>query len=331
MRLKLLFITSDLSLLADPDSKMLTKVKEALLKTGSVEEVFSPDTADALIIQEKESYKDFRYIKSLQKDAFINEFASKVYTINRDDCATGLLRGLYTSLPKARFDPAIHASVPYMEYPNKLIFSQNLVDEPPFFLASWRGNTKSNKIRSELIKSLKSNPELQIEATDSWLNHQKEEKERYIQLIRHAKFSLCPAGWAPVSFRIYESMALGRCPVIIADEFVPPPGPNWNEFALFYPQNKTDQLYSFLKEHEGSYSRLGQAAYQYWKEYFSPDVVAGYLANSLLKLLFTAPETTRQHEIKRWNSFQVHWTNHWTLPQRIHLKVNKVFKMALPF
>ena len=136
-----------------------------------------------------------------------------------------------------------------------------------------------------------------------------------------AKFSLCPAGWAPSSFRIYESMALGRCPVIIADDFTPPEGPNWNDFALFFPQKKLRDLHPFLKEHESIANEMGNKAREAWENHFSAEILPDYYADSLMKLIRASAGGTHEAEIKRWNSLRFKWSNKWTFPQRITNKI----------
>jgi hypothetical protein len=283
-------------------------------------EALNPDAADAIIIQEANSFKNFRYIKQLLCDPFVSRYTEKIFTINTDDCATGLLKGLYTSIPKQRFHPSIHVSVPYMEYPNELVFCkhQNL---KPQYLASWRGNLKSNPIRKKMIQLFHSNPNFNFETTNSWLNHNQDEKKRYVDIILNSKFSLCPAGWTFVSFRIFESMALARCPVIIADNFLPPKGPDWKEFALFFPENNLRDLYHFLMKHDSLYKQLGEKAYNAWQDFFSPAVLRKYYATSLLSLIRSTPKTSKEAEIKRWKSLNVFWNNKWTVPQRV---VNKI-------
>jgi hypothetical protein len=163
-----------------------------------------------------------------------------------------------------------------------------------------------------------------VEFSDSWLNHPVEEKSNYISLMLDAKFSLCPAGWAPSSFRIYESMALGRCPVIIADDFTPPKGPNWHDFALFYPQNKLKDLHPFLKEHEPIAKEMGSKAKEAFENYFSAEMLPYYYADALIKLINNSRGASNDAEIKRWNSLQFNWSNGWTLPQRITNKIQQL-------
>ena len=322
--MKIFFADRESSTLAADKTHTLLRTKDSMLKFPGIEEVHTPEESNAIILQEENSYKNFRYIEDLLRDQLISKYAHKVFTINDDDCATGLLKGVYTSLPSFRFRQGIHVAVPYMQFPNELVFSKNN-DREPEHLASWRGNTKSNRLRLKLIDNLKEKTGVIIEKTDSWLNHDLAEKEKYVQLIQNSQFSLCPAGWAPVSFRIYESMALARCPVILADSFVPPTGPKWKDFALFYPEKKVDKLHAFLRENESNSSQLGLNAYENWKQHFSPEVIGDYYAQGLLSLINASKPATNDREFKRWKSLQMHWKNEWTVPQRIINKAKQLF------
>ncbi|QIL75602.1 exostosin family protein [Hymenobacter sp. HDW8] len=302
-------------------------MKPLLLCFPDVEEVKSPTDADILLIQENNSFKNFNYITSILEDPLLCNCYHKVYTINTDDCATGLFRGLYTSLPKSRFNSNLYAAVPYLKYPNELVFLNNKQEIEPNYLASWRGNTKSNSVRSKLFRALSSIPSIHLEKTDSWLNHSFEEKQTYVELIQQAKFSLCPAGWAPVSFRIYESMALGKCPVIIADNFVPPKGPNWSDFALFFPEKHIANLYSFLLQHEESHQILGSKAQEEWNRFFSPEKINEFYTQSLHSLLVLNSASSQEAELKRWRSFNFYWSNNWTVPQRVFNKIRKLTRI----
>ncbi len=326
--MNLFFIDRKISALADKNSNVLKTVKAEILACSNGREVFDPELADAIIIQENDSFKNFNYIIDLQEDQIISAYPQKVFTINTDDSATGLLRGIYTCLPKSRINDDFYRSVPYMEFPNELVCATGFKEFTSGYLASWRGNTKSNFIRPKMVELFNPENRCEMEHTDSWMDHDRDEKEKYISLMQNSKFSLCPAGWAPATYRIYESMALGRCPVIIADSFVLPAGPNWNEFALFYPQSKIDHLLSFLHQHEHLAGKYGRNAYKAWKKYFSPDNIKTYYAESLISLIKATPKVSKADEIARWNSMELFWSNRWTLPQRV---INKIKQQRKAF
>jgi hypothetical protein len=237
------------------------------------------------------------------------------------------LRGLYTSLAAPRFDGRIHRAVPFPAVLNERVLERrDEVHEDRPFLASWRGNTRSNPMRRRLVDRFGGNPRFRIEATDSWFNHGSHEKDAYVDLLLSSKFSLCPAGWAAVSFRIYESMALGIAPVILADDFVPPAGPDWKAFALDLKERRLGELETFLLKNENGFRERGRRAKVEWERYFSPKAVHGYYADSLLDCIRSAPRGSREAEIKRWTSFKMRWTNRWTLPQRVANKLAKLRK-----
>ena len=321
--MKVFFVDASCSGIADPESRILFRLRSEILLYEDVIEVGDPSAADVLLVQEKISYKDFRYVDKLVNDAVVFRYLEKLYTINGDDCATGLLRGLYTSLPRSRFDPSRHSIVPFMEYPNEAIFSAQPQHKVPEYLGGWRGNTKSNALRRRLIDALGSDPRFCFETTDSWMNHRQHEKMAYVALIQNSRFSLCPAGWAPVSFRIYESMALGRCPVILADQYVAPLGPDWSAFAVFYPTRKIADLGEYLYQRREEYAALGEKAFMAWEKYFSRSAIIPYFIGSLRRLIQRSGRISRSAELKRWRSLEFHWRNRWTLPQRVLNKMSR--------
>jgi hypothetical protein len=320
---KIHFLSHSQTPLSSPETSLLESVKAEILRRPDFVEVFRVEEADAIVLQEATSFKEWRYIAQLQSDSIVGKFPHKIYTINTDDSATGLLRGIYTSLPAHRFDPRLHRTVPYAASPVDTFYSRGQqADRAPKLLGSWRGNPKSNRLRRRLLKTLAEHPRFQIENTESWFDHPAAEKERYVDLLLSAKFSLCPAGWAGVTFRIYESMALGVCPVILADSFVPPQGPDWPSFSLRVPENKIGQLESILTQNENRHAEMGRRAREAWEQYFSPATVFGFYADALIACL--REPRSREAELKRWHSFRMHWNNRWTFPQRLQIKLKKL-------
>ncbi|RYY68911.1 MAG: hypothetical protein EOO13_11015 [Chitinophagaceae bacterium] len=323
--MKLFFADFQSSPLLHPESIELNIVRETILKKSLAEIVNNAQEADAIIIQENNEYKDCRYVDSLLADRFISTNLEKIYTVSVDDSATGVFRGLYASIPKKRFNKRFHRAVPYIRFANEYVFA-NQQEEEAEYLAGWFGNIKSNPIRKQLVEKWESDPAFAVKHTQSWYNHRDEEKKAYVALVLGSKFSLCPAGWAPPSPRIFESMALGRCPVIISDDFVKPQGPQWDEFALFYPESCVTKIDVFLRKHESQYQELGQKAKENWDRFFAGDLLKQYYASSLIELITSTPKADKAQEIKRWRSLSTYWTNNWTIPQRVSIKINNILK-----
>jgi hypothetical protein len=96
---------------------------------------------------------------------------------------------------------------------------------------------------------------------------------RYVETARRSKYVLCPRGLAPSSIRLFETMCLGRVPVILADEWVPPEGPRWKTFSIQVPECNARDVPRILEERESAALKMGLLAHEEWEKYFSPDIV----------------------------------------------------------
>lgn len=325
--MKLCFLTPSDTPLASSDAQLLDALRIEMLQRPGVVEVKDVEAADALILHEPWAFREWRYVDRMVADPVLGRFAYKVFTVNTDDAAAGLLRGVYTCLRRSRFDPALHAAVPFLDQPNAEVAAMAGTPRPPArLLATWRGNTKSNrKLRQGLIDQYGSSPDFQVESTDSWLNHDPEEQRHYVELLRSGRFSLCPGGWAPASMRIFESMALGVAPVLIADEFVEPKGPDWSTVALRVPEAELSSLQARLASHADDYLAIGERAARAWQAHFRYDSLMRYYADALFSLIEGNTKSgAMEAEIARWRSPHMARLNGWTLPQRIANKLRRM-------
>jgi len=325
--MKLWFVSPDESPLASRDPSLINAIRNEMLQHLDVGRAKSPNEADAIILHESFSFKEWRYVSKLLADPVTGPYPHKAYTVNTDDIATGLLAGLYTSIPRNRFQAQCHRAVPYFWYPNEWVLKPPCTGtRKPRFLATWRGNVGSNpKLRQALFEQCQGSSTMLAEATETgWNLHGEQEKRRYVDVLREGRFSLCPAGWAPVSWRIYESMALGVSPVIIADSFVPPDGPDWDRFAIRVPENSLHELETVLSEHSSAFDKMGMLALDAWREFFEPDKVIRYYGKSLLDCIRSRSGfCSRESELCRWRSLRMRWSNRWTFLQRLQTWVSQ--------
>ena len=99
------------------------------------------------------------------------------------------------------------------------------------------------------------------------------QKRRYAEVIQNSKFVLCPVGSGPSSFRLFETMAAGRVPVIISDEWVPPLGPTWADFSITVPERKVRGIAEIVASQEHRFPDMSNAARAAWEEWFAPNVL----------------------------------------------------------
>jgi Exostosin family len=316
--------------LADPNPSLINAFRERLLSREQFVESAEPETADRLVVNERVFFKEWRYIKRLMSDPLIGRFPHKTFTISRDDSATGLLPGLYAALQSNRFSEAIHRAVPYPELTNpEIAKAAPQTGTGKKYLASWRGNTISNvRLRKGLIRQFGGNPRFCLETSENWFNHSEDEHRRYVELVQNSQFSLCPAGWAATTFRIFDSMALGVCPVILADLWQRPKGPQWEKFCIFVRERDFRQLETIVDGHVNEAAERGRRAYAAWQEFFAGAKMLDYYADSFSSLVAAIPASTPEREFRRWKSHAMYRSNGWTIPQRLARRAKRL--MGIP-
>jgi len=312
--------------LANPDVALIESLRSEMLQRTGILEARSIADADALVIHEPWAFREWRYIARLMADPVIGRRPHVAYTVNSDDAATGLLRGAYTCLSRDRFDPGLHAAIPFFAQPNEQVLpNAGLRTEAAPLLATWRGNPKSQRrLRGRLLDLYTDSSIFQVESTESWWNHDAQEKLHYIRLLRAGKFALCPAGWGAASMRIFESMALGVAPVIIADEFVEPAGPDWSAFSIRVREADVDMLEPILERFADRHEEMGALAHRAWLEHFHPSRLTAYLADALLRCMRANTQSSPAAEFRRWRSHRMYRANGWTLHQRLSRRIKRV-------
>lgn len=119
--------------------------------------------------------------------------------------------------------------------------------------------------------------------------------DRYSTSLQRSLFVVCPRGVSPSSFRIYEAMRAGRCPVIVSDDWIAPPGIDWSTCSVRIPEADVDQLPRLLRELEPQGRALGATARDVWQAKLSP---AG-LVHTIIEGCFALHEDiTRRDRIR---------------------------------
>ena len=96
--------------------------------------------------------------------------------------------------------------------------------------------------------------------------------KEYAKAILDSQFVLCPAGWGPATYRLFETMEMGRVPVILSDEWVPPPGPRWDEFSIRVPENRAGEISAILSNYSDRHEIMGRLARSSWEQWFAKPV-----------------------------------------------------------
>jgi hypothetical protein len=115
--------------------------------------------------------------------------------------------------------------------------------------------------------------------------------------------------------------------VIIADEYVAPLGPDWDSFSIQVPEASLPDIQPILEKRLNVCFEKGEAAQKAWEEYFCPEKLTAYFADSLLSCISeNCGKSTLEEEVESWKSFETYWANGWTIPQRLMNRMNRLLK-----
>ena len=255
--------------IAARDPAFIESLAWAAVRMRDIRVALRPESADIVLIDERYQYRTWHYADELAQSEFVRRHADRICVINHDDHARPFLPGLYTSLEKSRPTFVPTSAVPYKR-DLWLIPAPAPIEIPPTKLFAFRGTFHTHPIRKRMCSALRQSREGTCEELrKSFHSHDEPDQERYIADIRDAHFSLCPRGLSPTTYRLYESMQLGRSPVIISNDWTPPPGPSWDECAVFVKEEEVKRIGSRLYAEVGAATERGRAAAEAWKEFFS--------------------------------------------------------------
>jgi len=287
----------------------------------------SPAEAALIVFLEGNYFKTQKYLTTLYSNSLLHDHPEKCFTINYDDEAAGFLPGLYTSLPRAKYDPLRHRTWGYVFRPSAdLVARRSEWTAPPSLLFSFRGSPASHSIRRHLLTTdFKTSFPFRLTPVNRWFNHTPDERISYIDEILESHFVLCPRGIAPTSIRLFEVMALGRCPVIISDDWVPIEGIDWASCSIRIPESDLRVIPERLKSRLDEAKSLGASALKVWETFFSPSKVIEESIKKILDVAITRPSGYDERVFQRqWNSRKFFHLNGWTIEQRVIRKLHRL-------
>ena len=144
--------------------------------------------------------------------------------------------------------------------------------------------------------------------------NREEAHTQFWNLARRSKFALCPRGAGTSSIRLFEMLEAGIAPIILADDWLRPWGPKWEDFALFVPESKAGSLYKIAKDHETEHLQRGRLARKAWEQFFSPENYWGFILESIHQI--QRHQTISESTCLKLLPLMVAWE--WFRQRRIH-------------
>src|ERR1700733_5035614 len=283
-----------LSSCAGPDSKSIYCSElgrlAGLCTTEIITLVLTPEEADIILIVD---IKEAHLNANLRKNKVWQSWPEKSFAYYEGPGPTRFLHGFYSSARKSwsgsgRFQACAYPLFRLL-YPNPCPPPSDLAAVPKDLLFSFAGRA-SHRVRKQLFSMVFHCDEVVIENTSAYdhfrggeVNREKD-RIRFWNLAKRSKYVLCPRGSGTSSIRLFEMLETGIAPIIIADDWLPPWGPKWEDFALFVPESEVGSLYEIVKGHEAEYLQRGRLARKAWEQFFSPERYWSFILESLRQI-----------------------------------------------
>lgn len=249
------------------------------VKTHTIAE--DAESADVILFVDLHQFPFDWQLEQLRHHPIATRYEHKIMVYDERDRPFCVFPGLYVSMAKRFFDPSRQRASSYYHLKNELMMPSS---EEPDLLFSFQG-ANSHPVR-QLIFGL-SHPRAIIENTSnvnffdfSDYSHTEEyqkqvraQKQHFQEVVSRSKFVLCPRGAGTSSFRLYETLAAGRVPVIISDQWMPPHGPDWEACSIRVPESELNSLPSVLEAYEERWEHMAKKAKQVFEDWFAPDVL----------------------------------------------------------
>jgi hypothetical protein len=253
--------------------------------------VDDPAEADIILFPDLHLHRDFE-LRGLRKHFLWKEYAHKILVYDERDIPTLTMKGLFVSLPKRNLDIKKHRACAY--YTIKAPEAEILAQKPDLLFGFVGSN--SHPIREQVFKL--NHPRAIVEEAKNFVffdsSVQGGQRQKFADIMSRAKFSLCPRGHGASSIRLFETMASGRVPVIISDDWTPLEEIANANCAIIVPEKDIAQIPQLLEAAEPDFENMSRSAKEVFDKFFSREVHFHNLIEKCVSLVTensTEPET----------------------------------------
>ncbi|WP_217633634.1 exostosin domain-containing protein [Thiocapsa roseopersicina] len=225
----------------------------------------SPEDAEIILFVDS-ARPDMRDIRG---SSVFRRFRDKSFVLHCGDRVMPFVPGLFTSAERATHSPRRSRTGGYLRMAFSHHFHHTPVNGAHRFLFSFVGRSETAPVRRALVQ-LQHRRGLVLDTSAPGTSLA---IDAYARVIQESAFVLCPRGFGSSSFRLFEAMKTGRAPVILADDWIPPVGPEWDRFAIIVPESDVTSLPQLLEAREAESVNMGELARDAWETWFGKSVV----------------------------------------------------------
>jgi hypothetical protein len=253
-------------------------------RVGEHSVISDPEEADIVLFIDPHQRLDDWSAKAIRKHPLVRRYPEKVCVYDERDTPIDSLPGLYVAMPQSRFDPSRQRATAYYRL---ITETRAFRAVAPDLLFSFRGR-RGARVRDVLFGTSHAHALIEDTSQHDFFTQASDTleraKARYCEALARSKFVLCPRGAGTSSFRLFESLAAGRVPVILSDDWVEPAGIDWSGCSVRIPEAEADSVGSRLEELEKDWPRMSIAARAVYDDWFAPEVWFHRAAQQCLEL-----------------------------------------------
>jgi glycosyltransferase involved in cell wall biosynthesis len=267
----------------------------------------------------------------------------RTFVYSQSDFPIPWAPGAYASLPRSHAGPTC-AGASYVAYhhrtPGGLAAALDEARErEPDLLWSFVGTAENAPLRERMLALAderglaRDTKQFSDVVRWNWESTHREEGRQafdgYADVLGRSKFVLCPRGRGASSIRLFEALRVGRCPVIVSDEWLPPALVDWTSCSLQVPESSVARLPELLREREGEAEPLGREARAVWERFYSPEMQLATLIRTCLLLEPSATPASRAAIVARlpWKPFAARRAR-WALKSRVSGSARRALLVA---
>ena len=264
-----------------------------------------PESADLILFADL--YGAGMHFQAIRRHPLVRRYREKCFVFCSNAFVIPFLPGVYASIEKrwqsTRTRSGFHVANLQNEFAS---FTPPTEDLP--YLFSFMGSTANARVRCEIAQLRHTRGFFRdtVEEFDRILHdrmtvHERRDYHRqYVELTKATKFVLCPRGLGTATIRLFETMRIGRAPVIISDQWVEPRGPAWEACSIRVKEREVSSIPKLLESREADAIALGQRAHQEWNDWFSDEVAFHRVVEWCLNIL---EERVAPEWLARWPAY----------------------------
>jgi hypothetical protein len=242
----------------------------AIDRFGEHELTESPEESDVILFSQPHMLMDDWRLRAIREHPLTQRYPERVLVYDERDVPWCAFPGVYVSMPARSFDAGDQRAWAYFRFREVVADARR-----PDLLFSFIGSP-SHRCRRPLFQLR--HRDAVVERVRGFVHYDPGSEQfaarvaRFDEILNRSRFVLCPRGQGTSSFRLYQALSLGRVPVVVADDWVPPEGVDWSSFCIRWPESAARSLPAMLEERDADWETMSAAALVAYRTWFAPDV-----------------------------------------------------------